>query len=481
MLIDGTLIGCGESAKGAGRTGHKKKVRLKGGLSTITEYFTGFQLVWAHVPRLGLPIALGFSKAGIDERKFLLPLLSRAERVIKGISLIPWVAIDRGFMSGPLLYEIAERGYESAIPARHDMDVHKDARREAADPESALRCLRKPRKTRSMHRSANGGPLRKVSLTLKVVGIEGIVFETFAPESEVDSSRHANAHKKCLVAPTINAVVVLTEKNEDTDMVILTNAPVSDPIATFDRYDMRSLIENEGNRTLKQSWHLEKPPQRSAKGAQIHAILVVLSFTLAQAHRIQLEHDQREEDAGRSTTQGEYLRKLARENARKLIVFIDDRFGIYFKTEAGKAKVTAAGSPPGESPGWRLITTEFALLLGRRIKRPNATSMRTGSGRTSRPGSPSTAPCWQRLRRSWWKVIWAVSSTNSTTDCMPEPRTPCASLSETAASAERRWRVGICTAPPSRTCGDSRCWREERMLNAPWAVRSRNPTRCTMS
>ncbi|MAE68906.1 MAG: hypothetical protein CME06_00395 [Gemmatimonadetes bacterium] len=32
MLIDGTLIGCGESAKGAGRTGRKKKVRLKEGL-----------------------------------------------------------------------------------------------------------------------------------------------------------------------------------------------------------------------------------------------------------------------------------------------------------------------------------------------------------------------------------------------------------------------------------------------------------------
>ena len=64
------------------------------------------------------------------------------------------------------------------------------------------------------------------------------------------------------------------------------------------------------------------------------------------------EHDHREEDAGRSTTQGEYLRKLARENAQKLIVFIDDRFGIYF-------------------------TTEFALLLGRRIKRPNARAAKT--------------------------------------------------------------------------------------------------------
>ena len=155
-----------------------------------------------------------------------------------------------------------------------------------------------------------------------------------------------------VAAPTINAVVVLTENGKDADMVILTNAPVSDPIASFDRYDMRSLIENEGNRTLKQSWHLEKTPQRSAKGVQIHAIFVVLCFALAQAHRIQLEHDQREEDAGRSTTQGEYLRKLARENAQKLIVFIDDRFGIYF-------------------------TTEFALLLGRRVKRPNARAAKT--------------------------------------------------------------------------------------------------------
>ena len=352
VLIDGTLIGYGESAKGAGRTGRKKKVRLKEGLSTITEYFTGFQLVWAYVPQLGLPIALGFSKAGIDERKFVLPLLSRAERVIKGISRIRWIAIDRGFMSGPLLHEIAERGYEFAIPARHDMDVYKEARREAADPKSSLRRFHKRRKTRSMRRSAEGGPLRSVSRTLEVVGIEGIAFETFASESKVGPRGHEDAYKKQFVAPTINAVVVLTENGKDADMVILTNAPVSDPIASFDRYDMRSLIENEGNRTLKQSWHLEKTPQRSAKGVQIHAIFVVLCFALAQAHRIQLEHDQREEDAGRSTTQGEYLRKLARENAQKLIVFIDDRFGIYF-------------------------TTEFALLLGRRVKRPNARAAKT--------------------------------------------------------------------------------------------------------
>ena len=184
VLIDGTLIGCAESAKGAGRTGRKKKVRLEKGLSTITEYFVGFQLVWAYVPQLGLPIAVGFSKAGIDERKFLLPLLSRAERVIKGISRIRWVAIDRGFMSGPSLHEIAERGYEFAIPARHNMDVYEEARKEAADPKSAFRCFCKTRKTRSMRRFADGGPLRSVSHQTEVVGIEGIAFETFAPESE---------------------------------------------------------------------------------------------------------------------------------------------------------------------------------------------------------------------------------------------------------------------------------------------------------
>ncbi len=55
-------------------------MRLEKGLSTITEYFTGFQLVWACVSQFGLPIALGSSRAGIDERKFLPPLGRRAER-----------------------------------------------------------------------------------------------------------------------------------------------------------------------------------------------------------------------------------------------------------------------------------------------------------------------------------------------------------------------------------------------------------------
>ena len=87
-------------------------------------------------------------------------------------------------MSGPSLHEIAERGYEFAIPARHNMDVYEEARKEAADPKSAFRCFCKTRKTRSMRRFADGGPLRSVSHQTEVVGIEGIAFETFAPESE---------------------------------------------------------------------------------------------------------------------------------------------------------------------------------------------------------------------------------------------------------------------------------------------------------
>ncbi len=49
---------------------------------------------------LNIPIALGFSKAGIDERKFVLPLLTRAERVIKRISRIRWVANEAPGASG---------------------------------------------------------------------------------------------------------------------------------------------------------------------------------------------------------------------------------------------------------------------------------------------------------------------------------------------------------------------------------------------
>jgi hypothetical protein len=352
VVIDGTLIACGESAKGTGKTAREKRVRGPKGWRTVTEYTTGYQIVWAYVPAIGLPAGVVFSKAGEDERAAVPELLEQVRQVMGARAQIRTIAIDRGFMSGPRLHAVAAAGHGFVIPARHDMDIYKDARREALDPDSKLVRHRKIRKTISHRRRPGGGPLETVHHELEVIGIEGLAFETYASTERVREGRHVDANKKTLTPETVNAVVVLTERGKPADMVILTNRPVSDPLAVFDRYDARSLIENEGNRSLKQDWHLTRPPQRSAAGAEIHALFTVLAFGLAKAHRLCLEHDEEQERLGKPSGTATYERKRRRRNAQKIIVFLGRRYGVYF-------------------------VSELPLLFGRRVKRPNVGAAQT--------------------------------------------------------------------------------------------------------
>jgi len=147
---------------------------------------------------------------------------------------------------------------------------------------------------------------------------------------------------------------VLTREDgrDNPDFVLLTNGPVRQPLATFDDYDERSRIENQGHRELKQRWALECPVQRSAKAAEIHVYFVILAFALTQGFR-QWHDDQLvlDEETGDATL-GRYHRRLAIENADKIIVFLGNEYGIFY-------------------------TSDYSLLLGRPVKHPNPRASRT--------------------------------------------------------------------------------------------------------
>lgn len=180
-----------------------------------------------------------------------------------------------------------------------------------------------------------------------MVGVEGCrTFETYAPADDVDDNGHKDRHKKSFEPNRINAVVLTREDERDkVDLVLLTNGSVRRPFVAFDDYDDRSRIENEINRELKQRWFIERPPKRTAKAAELHVLFVMLAFAVTQGFRLWEEQQITEDDETGTSTLGEYERKLHKDNQNRVIVFIDDEYGIFY-------------------------TSEYSLLLGRRVRDP---------------------------------------------------------------------------------------------------------------
>src|SRR4030065_161243 len=92
--------------------------------------------------------------------------------------------------------------------------------------------------------------------------------EWFIPEGS-----EANTAKKDYESIPLNAVVVKTWNNQtppvDKQVVFVTNGEVKDPFIAFDRYDDRTLMENNLFRETKQNWHLEEAPKKTREGVVV--------------------------------------------------------------------------------------------------------------------------------------------------------------------------------------------------------------------
>jgi hypothetical protein len=346
--IDGTFIDLGPSAKGAKTTMRTKQVRTRDGMRTVDVATTGFKMVWMWCPETGLPLAVAFGTAEVDERPFVEGLILQARAVLGLRGKLDTVVIDRGFISGPGLWKIDEMGVRFVIPAKHDMNVYDEARQATRSADPGLTTHRKSRTRNRRARAGKGEPLRDVAEVIEVVGVEGcLTFETYAPAEEVGNSGHKDRNKKSFTPNPINAVALTREDGrKNPDLVLLTNGPVRQPFGTFDDYDERSRIENQGHRELKQSWFIEHPVQRTAKAAELHVLFVVLAYGLTEGYRQWLDGQIRDAAAGRTTTLGKFNRNLIAENHDRVIVFIGEQYGIYY-------------------------TSELAMLFGRRVRKPN--------------------------------------------------------------------------------------------------------------
>jgi len=353
MIIDGTLIELGESAVGGGWTKRQEKIKTAAGLKTIDRSFYGYKLVWAYEPSTGLPLGMAFGTADQDEKHFTDELLGMAGEILGGLGKVHKVALDKGYFSGPLLYELDRAGLLFVTPAKAGTNIREEALN-AAGGGGGFRTHRARRQDGRGH-------------DVEVVGIEGLeTFSTYAPASKVKDGEHVDRHKKDFQAKKINAVVLVKHSGyKHPDMVVLTNGPVRNPFGSYDDYDDRSLSENK-NRCLKQDFKLCRSPQRNYEAACVHCHFVVMAFAAATGHMRYLEEQERLAGDGKPSTLGSYYRRTARENRDQVIVFYENKYGIFY-------------------------LSELMLLRGIAVKRPPRQAAKTVEDIFSRSGVPDTS------------------------------------------------------------------------------------------
>ena len=171
----------------------------------------------------------------------------------------------------------------------------------------------------------------KVLTTL--VGVPGLLScDWFNPEGS-----GANTTKKDYEPIPLNAVVVKTWNNQtpplDKQVVFVTNGEVKDPFVAFDRYDGRSLMENNLFRDTKQGWHLEDSPKKTREGVFVQVYMVMAMKALTKAFLMWQEEQARLHELGKETSWEMYRRKLKMLNRNKLIVFVGTYFGIFLSHE----------------------------------------------------------------------------------------------------------------------------------------------------
>ena len=307
FLMDGTDLPTTEKCAGAGRRTVDKQVwsRKEKRLVTISVTAFGFKLMLMRSLESRIIVAAKVIQIQESEKACTLAMVKQATENL-GEGKIKLLLIDRGFLDGLTLWILKYTyGIDWIIPSRTDMAVTKDARglRDKGDP-------------KRIFRQARGG--------LKVVGISGLLsYDQYGDEEHQKKNFSAQDFK----ANPINVVLVTHWKDKAHDPghepVFLTSLSVSKPLGILDKYDLRSLIENETNRELKQGWLITKIPKKTRKAVTAHAILTLCMYSLTNAYRT--EKGQALTEMGIRKFRSETLQ----QTRNQVVVFTAEHYGIF--------------------------------------------------------------------------------------------------------------------------------------------------------
>ena len=332
---DTTLYETTDQYEGCGSVFRERKVKARGyrkagELKAVKVWLYGWK-VWAiYEVQTGIPIAIKIDTIEKPDNLHVLAVLEQAKQNVKQTSVIRSLVVDRAFLDGKSLYAIDQQGIEFVIPLKSNMEATRDARALALSHEDGT-CIEKTREVTVTHGYGKNTWDEKVLTTL--VGIPGLMScDWFNPEGS-----EANTAKKDYEPIPLNAVVVKTWNNQtppvDKQVVFVTNGELKDPFVVFDRYDDRSLIENNLFRETKQDWHLQDPPKKTREGVFVQVYMVMAMKALTKAFLMWQEEQQRLHALGKETSWEMYRRRLKMLNRNKLIVFVEDNFGIFLSHE----------------------------------------------------------------------------------------------------------------------------------------------------
>ncbi len=142
-------------------------------------------------------------------------------------------------------------------------------------------------------------------------------------------------------------------------VVLLTNETVDKPLAAFDAYDDRSLIENCCIKESKQAWNLKHPPQKTERAVQVHVFFTLAMFALATAYRLRAEQAAvGDEPVGWQR----WRRQLIQQNRDKVIIFAQGWYGIFHVAEYSLLLGVRLREPPPEIGNRRDVLKKYGLV-----------------------------------------------------------------------------------------------------------------------
>lgn len=261
--LDSTIIRTKADFPGCGKTQRNKENRPNDPPETIY----GFKLFVLYEIKSRIVIAIDIVPANESDCNYFLPMIKKGIHNC-GKDKIKLIIADRGFLDGANFWELKHKlGIDFIIPAKSNMDVHKDA--------TALREMY----TKSGKTMAKW-PYGKHEC--EGYGVNNLLsYMPYNPPNTKDNSTTTGT--------PINAVVITTWRGKPItpgkETVLLTSLPAEeDTLAVACGYRQRSLIENCGFRELKQAAYLQCLPRRKGKTAEnaayLHIMLCVFAFTL---------------------------------------------------------------------------------------------------------------------------------------------------------------------------------------------------------
>jgi hypothetical protein len=304
-ILDATDLPTTERYKGCGvkKVGKKVWSKKEGKEVEVVEYVYGYKLLVLLEARHKLVVAARMVRINEHEKKFTKRLVQEAQERTGGAVKV--LLVDRAFIDGVLLWWLGkEMKIHFVIPARSNMEVSQDLRGfrgEKADDQRVF---------------------WEETPEVRVLGVRGLLsYDQFGQQG------HKKARgRKDFQANPINGVMVVRWEGKDyapgEEKVFLTILPVSRPLKVLEQYDLRSEVENQGFRELKQGYHLLEYPQKTSSAVRAHSVLTLIIYSLVNAYKSQ--RGKRLAHLGIRRWRG----KQMGQSIHKMIVYYEGIYGI---------------------------------------------------------------------------------------------------------------------------------------------------------